>query len=676
MITRSYKSKLKSVLRLYRDFRSAFEETGRPVSRDTESLYRKLHSPFSIAVISDRPGGSESFINACTGKEILPGDACTSAAIRILRGKSYSYEAETAGGRHLEGSGWKNVHEFLVQRVIVPGRYRYLPAACINDLLIKKQGAVTDGDIAKTEDALFRDSGSKESARLRFLVGQYIKRFRSQWENIVTEITFTVPLSEEFRGIAITDYPMIPAECNEWNTTRKPADDADAIIYVKPLDMKLPESECLNALPALPNRDNVFLVFTGRAALTDREFEDLRHKAIDTWSKAIPEDMIFFADCRAQRFIGSLEGCSAERIDCCLDELRGKGKNFKAAEGIWCSSSRNADLFLEKMEELAGFNEIHRAVGKFVRNARNRQLAEFLGRMIQDCDTFRKKAKQEAENLNWKLTADPEKLAFDILQKTIERNEAETVIKKGISGIENTYSGKWCSGGTILKKLQNDINIYINCLRQLICYNNIVVNKLGYIQFRMVSNNLIYNFDADLSVNDTDNINFEFLPSSPREARPEELPDFDQPHSSELRYTPDTGNLTPPQTNAVYFSDGKWEIYEPSPNHGYASLQLFYRYDGFRNIEKIKSLIDLLINYTDIRLKQYIEILEEHKDTLDKEINKLSKIQEDNMKISKDITYTQKITAIIRKIMYKLQELKDETSPSEGARQPCPDQIL
>ena len=94
MITRSYKSKLKSVLRLYRDFRSTFNEIGQPVSSDVTSLYGKLHKQFSIAVVSGWLGGSESFINASLGKGILPEYACTSAAIRIRSGKSYSYEAK------------------------------------------------------------------------------------------------------------------------------------------------------------------------------------------------------------------------------------------------------------------------------------------------------------------------------------------------------------------------------------------------------------------------------------------------------------------------------------------------------------------------------------------------------------------------------------------------------
>ena len=452
MITRSYKSKLKSVLRLYRDFRRALEETGRPVSRDTESLYRKLHSPFSIAVISDLPGGSESFINACLGKAILPEDAGINAAVRIQNGRDYSYEAVTAGGESLKGSGWKNVHEFLMQRVIVPGRYRYLPAACINALLIKKQGAVTDDDIAKTENELLHGGSSEESSDLKSLIGSYIREFRSQWENIVTEITVTVPLSEEFRGITITDCPMIPAECNECNTTRKPADDAGAIIYVKPLDMKLPESECLNALPALQNSEKVFLVFTGRAALSAGEFENLRYKAIETWSKAIPEERIFFADCMAQRFIGSLEEYSAERIEGCLDELSSVRGKFKAAEDIWCSVNRNADLFREKMEELAGFNEIHRAVGKFVRNARNRQLAEFLGSMLRDCNAL--------------INATPSWLRIRRELDVLDLNKLvyEKIKAKELDGISNVIGdlvadGKytdhdWIAGRTVISKLQ------------------------------------------------------------------------------------------------------------------------------------------------------------------------------------------------------------------------------
>jgi len=657
MITRSYKSKLKSVLRLYRDFRSTFEVTGRPVSRDTESLYRKLHSPFSIAVISDRPGGSESFINACTGKEILPGDACTSAAIRIRSGKSYSYEAKTAGGRHLEGSGWKNVHEFLVQGVIVPGRYRYLPAACINDLLIKKQGAVTDGDIAKTENALFRDSGSKESARLRFLVGQYIKRFRSQWEKIVTEITFTVPLSEEFSSIAITDCPMIPAECNEGNTTIKPADDAGAIIYVKSLDMKLPESECLNALPALQNKDNVFLVFTGRAALSAGEFEDLKHKAIDTWSKAIPEERIFFADCRAQRLICSLEECTAETIDGCLDEWSQEGKKFKAAESIWCSVNRNADLFREKMEKLAGFNKIHAALGKFIRNAMNKQLAEFLNSMILDCSKFTALKSKETEDL--------QTLAFKITKMTDEREYAEEALKfKGTYDLIHSYFGKWRSGGIILHQLNNLVFKYINSLNN----NEPVTGKLESIRFAMINDRQICHFNFIPNAYgeyDIESIDSEFPHEASSSEEFWELPDFDEPHSAELQpHRIPVNPYSVPSNSAPPIID-QYEIYEPSPDRGYASLQITYNRTFFQYNE-MNCLINLLQNFTNKCREQYFKILKMHADDLSNEIQKLTKALAAERTRTENTAALRKKYELIEKIREKLQKKEAEISPLSG----------
>lgn len=655
MITRSYKSKLKSVLRLYRDFKSTFEKIGQPVSSAVTSLYGKLHNPFSIAVISDRLGGSESFINACLGKGILPEYDCISAAIRIRSGKSYSYEAETTSGRHLEGNGWKNVHEFLVQRVIVPGRYRYLPAACINHMLIKKKGAVTDDDIAKTENALFRDSGSKESARLKFLVGQYIKRFRSEWENIVTEITVTVPLSEEFRGIAITDCPIIPAECNEWNTTRKPADDAGAIVFVRPLDGKAQEIELINDLPALPNRDNVFLIFTGRADLPDVEFEDLRHKALETWNKAIPQERIFFADCRAQRFLDSLEECSAERIEDCMDEWSSVWGKIEAAEKIWLRSHGDADLFREKMEELAGFNEIHRAVGKFVRNARNRQLAEFLGCMIQDCSRIRKTFLELAD-LKEKETEALKSCAFNIIQKADEREHAETAVKiPDTYNLINSYFGKWRSGGIILQQLHELTCHYISSL-----YNGSPIGKFESIKFAMIHDRQICNFNLIPGTNgmyDIESINYAF----PGEAAPGDLPDFEEPHSEKLKYMRETTDYQFTfQPNAIPRIIDTYEIYEPFPIHGYSSIQFTYQMDRFSDGDEVIRLIKLLKDFDNRCHRQYFRILEKHKDILNEEIDKLVKAQEDNNKRAESIAVISKNMALIEKIREKLQKQKDE----------------
>lgn len=307
------------------------------------------------------------------------------------------------------------------------------------------------------------------------------------------------------------------------------------------------------------------------------------------------------------------------------------------------------------MEEFAGFNEIHRAVGKFVRNARNRLLAEFLGSMIQDCNRLRKTFIELAD-LKEKETEDLKACAFNIVQKADEREHAEAALEfKGTYDLIHSYFGKWRSGGIILQQLHEFTCHYISSL-----YNGLPVDKFESIKFAMIHDRLICNFNLipdTKGMYDIESINYAF----PREAAPGDLPDFEEPHSEKLKYMRETTDYPFAfQPNAIPRIIDTYEIYEPFPVHGYSSIQFTYRMYRFSDGEEVIRLINLLKDFDNRCHRQYFRILENHKDILNDEIDKLVKTQKDNNKRTESIAVIRKSIALIEKIREKLQKQKDE----------------
>ena len=164
---------------------------------------------------------------------------------------------------------------------------------------------------------------------------------------------------------------------------------------------------------------------------------------------------------------------------------------------------------------------------------------------------------------------------------------------------------------------------------------------------------------------DIESIDSEFPHEASSSEKLWELPDFDEPHSAELqhRYMPVNPYSVP--SNAAPPIIDQYEIYEPSPDRGYASLQITYNRTSFQYNE-MNCLINLLQDFTNKCREQYYKILKVHADDLSREIQKLTKALAAERTRTENTATLRKKHELIEKIRAKLQKKEAEISLLSG----------
>lgn len=115
MISKDYKENKKQVLALYENFKKTCEDAGNQVSPNIEIQAQKIRDEiFNLMILGEAKSGKSTFINAFIGKEVVPMDVrqCTSAIIKIDRGKEFKLIAKSAAGGQKIISGDEAIREF------------------------------------------------------------------------------------------------------------------------------------------------------------------------------------------------------------------------------------------------------------------------------------------------------------------------------------------------------------------------------------------------------------------------------------------------------------------------------------------------------------------------------------------------------------------------------------
>lgn len=452
MISKDYKQNKKKVLALYEDFKKTCEDAGNQVSPNIEIQAQKIRDEiFNLMILGEAKSGKSTFINAFIGKEVVPMDVrqCTSAIIKINRGKEFKLIAKSAAGGQKIISGDEAIREFLKNHAAISDKYRNIPITTINnEILIKYQGKKIYNKIMETflaeeaKDNIFNIDINEYNR----LIKEYIEENKNNWGKIITEIEISYPLPEAMQGITLIDSPGVGAGGNVGTIAENYIKNANAIIFVKYLKGQALESTAFmnflrnNCLER--NKESLFLVLNGKSDLQGSEYVSLMEQAAQMYGNDIKKEKILGVDSKVQLYLNKCkELCTEEAIDAYFEKLDVEDEDFAPASNCWLRSMRKGGLpvFEEKMKEMSNFGSVHVAIEKFAHVANYLQLIEFLENMENECKRYRAICSSTLSTVK-KYINDPEVLADKIKTKKKEISDVYNKMSEGINKIYNRYS--------------------------------------------------------------------------------------------------------------------------------------------------------------------------------------------------------------------------------------------
>lgn len=471
-----YKSRKNEVLALYEtleklvtELQTYAEKIGLPdpterlevLLTDIRNKAEKVKADrFKIMVAGESKSGKSTFINAYLGVELLPMDVkqCTSAIVEIKYGDIFSVKATYADGRQRIITGDDEVRDFLKKNAALDDQYRDIPVPTINSEILVKSGlrALAKGtsiSISNAEVEAMLKSREVQDANIYNLrdynkrIKAYIEARKDSWQDIVTKIEVMFPFSEDLRGIEIIDSPGVCARGGVAEITSKYIENADAIIFLKPVIGQSLEStqfsQFMENVSVARNKNALFLVLTHIATKNEADFRSLEEEAQKLFSEKLDKQNILFVDSKAELY--SKKFINIENIEEELRRLNREGtlddfvlKAYTETNGLF-GSGDSAD-FIKKLQEKSRFEHIYRSLEVFGRKAHYILLAALLtsienlydklwNDLNSNIDLYRSKAE------------DPKELAKKIGMLKIELDNIYNMIYKGVNQEAHRFLG-------------------------------------------------------------------------------------------------------------------------------------------------------------------------------------------------------------------------------------------
>jgi GTPase SAR1 family protein len=671
MITKDYQAVRKSVLSLYTQFKADMEGIGKEVSESIASQADKIeHEVFNLMVLGEAKSGKSTFINAYLGEEIVPMDVrqCTSAIIKIKRGDTFILRAKRADGNSLQKKGNEAIREFLQENAALSDQYRNIPVTYLNnEVLIKKHGNITEEDISKAIRELADDNATEQVGQdvYNSLIRKYIEENKNKWGEIITEIEIEYPLPEEMQGITIIDSPGVSAHGHVDKITDDYKKEANAIIFVKYLKGTSLESKSFINLFKKSTKQNkamMFLVFTGKADLSERDFERLREQALELYGNAIEKGKIVFVDSKAQLILNKcVELGTREKIDEFFAELKRSKETFDPAKMRWYEADKEIEAYTEEMEELSNFNGVRTAIEQFAMVANYNQLYDFLESMSQEYKRYKsifvQALKLAEENLH-----DPQALEYRITQKENEIAETFSKIKEGVDEVEARYTDPVYSEGIIDKESKKKAEEYKSKLANFknlpsSQINNDTFTQLKTMTFDSIDDSKIFRREmADRVVAECNEKLIQYLDNSTGVEADAYIPNFSEADfDSMAKQAERSADKTRTETKSFGLRE------EKVPYHDFRQ-QVADEVKGIEhNLENIiNALISNVVDYTRKCTAMYKEKLKLHYEELKQELAKLKQDKESNEKLMRDIEALNSSIQIVEEGIIPVEKMKEE----------------
>lgn len=406
---------------------------------------------FSIMIAGESKSGKSTFINAYLGVELMPMDVkqCTSAIIEIKNGEKFYIKATYANGRTEEIEGDAKARNFLKKNAALDDDYRDIPVPTINSELLVKSGnkAIAKGgkinisnheieDLLNAPEVKAANIHNMPSDEYNNKIREYIEKNKKTWQNIVTKIEVIYPFSEEMRGIKIIDSPGVYARGGVAEITSKYIENADAIIFLKPISGQALEStqfnQFISSTSVERNKNALFLILTRATDLTP---DDLRRQESEAYKQFsnLDKQNILIVDSKAELYAKQL--ADVDDIESELRRLNQEGMldNFVSTAYSQTNGFLGEGDFIEKLQEKSRFNQVYNALEVFGRKAHYlllgsllNSISELYERLWNDLNIHLEMFSDKAE--------DPNELAKKI---AIIKQELDIINSKMFKGVDD-----------------------------------------------------------------------------------------------------------------------------------------------------------------------------------------------------------------------------------------------
>lgn len=414
---------------------------------------------FNIIIAGESKSGKSTFINAYLGVELLPMDVkqCTSSIVEIKYGEAFSVRATYADGRQITITGDEEARDFLKKNAALDDDYRDIPVPTINSEILVKSGlrARAKGaqiTVSNAEVEAMLKSPEVQGANIHNLpdynkkIRAYIEARKKSWQDIVTKIEVMFPFGEDLRGIEIIDSPGVCARGGVAEITSQYIENADAIIFLKPVSGQALESTQFNQFmknaSVERNKNALFLVLTRATNVTEADLRRLEEEAHKQFSN-LDERNILIVDSKAELYAKKFS--AVENI---VDELRRLNENgtlddfvtkaYFETNGMF--GSGDTQDFIDKLKEKSRFKQVYDALNIFGRKAHYLLLAALLdsinnlyAKLWNDMNCRIDMFKQKAE--------DPTELAKKIAEVKRDLDIIQNKMSRGVDGVVRRFRG-------------------------------------------------------------------------------------------------------------------------------------------------------------------------------------------------------------------------------------------
>ena len=541
---------------------------------------------FNIMIAGESKSGKSTFINAYLGVELLPMDVkqCTSSIVEIKYGDTFSVRATYADGRQETISGDVEAREFLKKNAALDDDYRDIPVPTINSEILVKSGlrARKKGKkifISYQEvEAMLRDP-EVQGANIHNLpdynerIKKYIEARKNRWEDIVTKIEVMFPFGEDLHGIEIIDSPGVCARGGVAEIASKYIENADAIIFLKPISGQALEStqfnQFMNNASVERNKNALFLVLTRATNVTEADLRRLEEEAHKQFSN-LDERNILIVDSKAELYAKSL--VDVEDIEAELRKLNKNGtlddfvaKAYVETNGMF--GAGDTQDFIEKLKEKSRFRQVYDALNIFGRKAHYILLAALLdsinnlyAKLWNDMNSRIDMFKQKAE--------DPTELAKKIAEIKQELDIIQNKMSRGVDGVVRRFRG---DEGVIRTEAENAVEDFLASVGKMVPDSSDAFDQLERLslkkidQFKELTKNVqhqvVEEFDEALvTLTDKSSIHFESLKPDFTEATFKQIKESTESKAYETHSYEEGITFTETHTHSVYMQNAHFNL--------------------------------------------------------------------------------------------------------------------
>lgn len=577
---------------------------------------------FNIMIAGESKSGKSTFINAYLGVELLPMDVkqCTSAIVEIKYGDAFSVKATYADDRQMEITGDDDVRDFLKKNAALDDQYRDIPVPTINSEILVKSGLRarakgTNISISNAEVEAMLKSPEVQGANIYNLpdynkrIKAYIEARKDSWQDIVTKIEIMFPFGEDLRGIEIIDSPGVCARGGVAEITSQYIENADAIIFLKPVIGQSLEStqfsQFMENVSVERNKNALFLVLTHIATKNEADLRRLEEEAQKQFSGKLDKQNILFVDSKAELY--SKKFANIENIENELRRLNSEGtlddfvlKAYTETNGLFGSGDMGD--FIKKLQEKSRFYQIYQSLEAFGRKAHYILLAALLDSISKLYDKLWNDMNSRIDMFRQKAE-DPTELAKKIALVKKDLDVIQNKMSRGVDGIVRRFRG---DEGIIKKEAEAAVQDFLSSVGKIdpdsdTAFSNLEKLSLQKIdQFKALQERLqhqvVEEFDKELvALSDKSSIPFESLKPDFTDATFKKIKESTKSKAYETRSYEEGITFKKTHTHSEYVQNRHFEIIKK---------------DILRRLDELKNnLIENLEDFVENIRSQYIEEL-------------------------------------------------------------------